>query len=92
MTTKDVSVPLDPAHVADALRQEAVEKVNAAEGEVVLDFSAVDRIDANAVRAMEELVDLADSRSVKVGLRAVNTDVYKVLKLMKLAQRFCFLN
>jgi hypothetical protein len=41
---------------------------------------------------MEELANLADNRSVKVVLRAVNTDVYKVLKLMKLAQRFCFLN
>jgi len=90
MTTSDVAVQLGPERVADALRQEAVEKVKAAEGEVVLDFSSVARIDANAVGAMEELVDLADGRSVKVTLRAVNTNVYKVLKLMKLAQRFCF--
>jgi len=92
MTASDVSIQLGPEHVADALRQEAVEKVNAAEGEVVLDFASVARIDANAVGAMEELANLADNRSVKVVLRAVNTDVYKVLKLMKLAQRFCFLN
>lgn len=92
MTASDGSIQLGPEHVADALRHEAVEKVNAAGSEVVLDFAAVARIDANAVGAMEELANLADTRSVKVVLRAVNTDVYKVLKLMKLAQRFCFLN
>ena len=65
--------------------------MNRAEGEVVLDFSAVRRIDPSAVRAMEELADLADARSVKVVLRAVNMDIYRVLKLLKLAQRFSFL-
>jgi anti-anti-sigma regulatory factor len=61
-----------------------------AEGDVVLDFSSVPRIDPKAVTAMEELAGLADARSVKVVLRAVNMDIYKVLKLMNLAQRFAF--
>ncbi|MGD0775239.1 MAG: STAS domain-containing protein [Candidatus Solibacter sp.] len=71
--------------------QEAVEKVNGAQSEVIVDFSAVPRIDGNAVRALEELAALADAKSVKVVLRAVNVDIYRVLKLMKLTGRFSFL-
>jgi len=71
--------------------QEAVEKVKGAEGEVVLDLSSVRRIDSSVVTALEELAGLAEGRSVKVVLRAVNVDVYKVLKLLKLSERFTFL-
>jgi anti-anti-sigma regulatory factor len=70
--------------------QEAVEKVNNGESEVVLDFSSVLRVDGNALSAMEDLARLADERSVKVVLRAVNSDVYRVLKLLNLTQRFRF--
>jgi anti-anti-sigma regulatory factor len=90
MTTNAVCIPVDPEGVFHALRQEAVEAVNRAEGEVVLDFSSVLRIDANAVRALEELANLADGRSVKVVLRGVNMDIYMVLKLLRLAERFRF--
>ena len=58
------------------------------EGEAVLDFSSIRRIDTSGVRALEDLVRLADAKSVKVVLRGVNVDVYKVLKLMKLTRRF----
>ena len=70
--------------------QEAVEKVNRGESEVVLDFSSVLRVDADVVGAMEELAGLADGKSVKLVLRAVNTDVYRVFKQLKLTQRFAF--
>jgi anti-anti-sigma regulatory factor len=70
--------------------QDAVEKLNGAESEVILDFSSVQRIDGNAVSALEELAALADARSVKVVLRAVNPDIYRVLKQLRLAQRFSF--
>jgi anti-anti-sigma regulatory factor len=92
MTTNAVWIKVDPEHPAHTLQQEAVEKVKSAEGEVVLDFSSVLRIDGNVVRALEELAGLADDRSLKVVLCAVNVDVYKVLKLLKLAHRFSFLN
>jgi anti-anti-sigma regulatory factor len=71
--------------------QEAVEKVKAAETEVILDFSSVLRIDGNGVRAIEELASLAEGRSAKVVLKAVNPDIYRVLKQLRLAQRFSFL-
>ena len=70
--------------------QEAIEKVKSGESEVVLDFSSVRRIDTNMVGALEELAGLAGGKSVKVVLRAVNTDVYRVLKQLKLTQRFTF--
>jgi anti-anti-sigma regulatory factor len=70
--------------------QDAMEKLDSAEGEVVLDFSSVRRIDGKAVRAMEELAQKADEKAVKIVLRGVNVDVYKVLTLVKLAPQFSF--
>ncbi len=92
MTTNSMCIELEPEGVAHALRHEAVDKVNCAETEVVLDFSSVLRIDPNAVGALEELAALADGRSVKVVLQAVSTDIYKVLKLVGLTRRFSFLS
>jgi anti-anti-sigma regulatory factor len=71
--------------------QKASEQLDGAESEVVLDFSSVRRIDPSTVREMEKLAGVADSKAVKVGLRGVNIDVYRVLKLVKLAPRFSFL-
>jgi len=71
--------------------QEALAKLNGAGGEVLLDFSAVHRIDPSALRAMENLAKSADDKATKVVLRGVNVDIYKVLKLMKLTRRFSFL-
>ena len=75
-----------------ALIQDAVEKVNRGESEVILDFSSVPRIDGNAVRALEDLAALAEAKSVKLVLRAVNVGIYRVLKLLKLTERFSFLS
>ncbi len=85
-----MGIKIDPEHAAHSLRQEAVEQLGGAAEEIVLDFGAVARIDANAIRALEELAGLADERSVRVVLRGVNMDIYKVLKLVDLAARFGF--
>ena len=61
------------------------------QNDLVVDFSKVRRIDAAALREMDKLAGVADTHSVKVGLRGVNVDIYKVLKLVKLASRFSFL-
>ena len=71
--------------------QDASKKLDQVEGEVVLDFSLVRRIDSSALRELETMADRADDKTIKIGLRGVNIDVYKVLKLMKLAPRFFFL-
>jgi len=89
MTTVAVWQKIDEEHVVLAL-QEAGEKLGGSEGEVVLDFSSVRRVDPNAIRAMQEFANTADDKAVKVALRGVNVDVYKVLKLVKLTSRFSF--
>ena len=86
-----VFLNIDEEQVASALL-EAAEKMDRTQGEAVLDFSSVLRIDAGALRAMEELARAADEKTVKVVLRGVNVDVYKVLKLARLTRRFSFLN
>jgi anti-anti-sigma regulatory factor len=86
-----VILNIDETRMVSALR-EAGEKLEGTEGEAVLDFSSVRRIDSSALRAMEELARIADEKSVKVVLRGVNVDVYKVLKLVKLTRRFSFVN
>lgn len=86
-----VFLNVDETRVVPALR-EAGEKLDGTEGEVALDLSPVHRIDSSALRAMEELARIADEKNVKVALRGVNVDVYKVLKLVKLTRRFSFVN
>jgi anti-anti-sigma regulatory factor len=90
MTTNTDWIPIDPAQIVQTLKAEVVERVNHAEGEVVLDLSLVRRIDADAVKAMEELAALAGERSIKIVLRGVNGNIYKVFKILGLDQRFSF--
>ena len=84
-----VWLKIDEERVVQAL-QEAGQKLDSVEGEVALDFSSVQRIDAIALSAMAEFADIADSKGVKVVLRGVNVGVYKVLKLVNLGPRFSF--
>ena len=67
-------------------------ELDSAKGEVALDLSAVNRIDASELRALEEFVTRADEKRVKVTLQDVNVRVYKALKLMRLTSRFSFAN
>ncbi len=83
--------PIMANRVADDLR-EAAQKLDGASAELVLDFAGVGRVDAGALRCLEDLAVAAESKSVKVGLRNVNVEIYKVLKLVKLAPRFLFLS
>jgi anti-anti-sigma regulatory factor len=82
---------IDEERVVQGL-QEAGEKLDSVDGEVALDFSSVRRLDASALKAMEEFAGIADDKSVRVVLRAVHVGVYKVLKLVKLTSRFSFVN
>jgi anti-anti-sigma regulatory factor len=91
MAMTAVFLNVDKTRVVPALR-EAGEKLDGTEGEVALDLSSVLRIDGSALRAMEELARIADAKNVKVALRGVKVEVYKVLKLVKLTRRFSFVN
>ncbi len=91
MAMTAVWLNIDGEHVGETLQQTA-DKLDSAEGELVLDFSSVRRVDPPALKAMEHLAGLAQEKGVKLALRGVNVEVYKVLKLMKLTQRFAFVN
>ncbi len=91
MPVNRVWLKVDGERVVQTLK-EALETVDTAEGEVVLDFSSVERVDPSVLQAMEKLAGKADGKAVKVVLGGVNVSVYKTLKLMKLAPRFSFLS
>ena len=91
MGTIAVMFKIDGESVVPALQQ-AGERLDTANGQAVLDFSAVRRVDPAGLSAMQELAAIADGRGVKLALRGVNIGVYKVLKLAKLAPRFSFLS
>jgi len=91
MSETAIFLNMDEERVVPAL-QEATSGLDGAQGEVVLDFSSVRRIDSGALRALEEFARVADEKAVKIVLRGVNVDVYKVLKLVKLTQRFSFVD
>ena len=80
---------IDEKRVVPALR-EAGARLDSSEGEAILDFSAVCRIDSSALRAIEEFVSAASDSGIKVVLCGVSVGVYKVLKLAKLASRVSF--
>jgi anti-anti-sigma regulatory factor len=80
---------IDAERVIEGL-EDAREMLDSANGELVLDFSSVRRIDPGAVRALQALAATADEKTVKVALRGVNIEIYKVLKLVKLTRRFSF--
>jgi anti-anti-sigma regulatory factor len=90
VTTIGLRFEVGGEQVVHAL-QEAIEKLDGAGQELILNFSSVRRIGPGALDEMERLVNLADDKAVKVILRGVNIDIYKVLKLVKLAPRFSFL-
>src|SRR5215475_7045198 len=87
METTIVSLKLNGADVVTAL-QAAAEKLERMKGDMILDFSTVRRLDPAALSAMSDFADAADERPVNIILRGVNVDVYRVLKLARLTQRF----
>jgi len=91
MATLAVMIKIDGEHVLQGLH-EAQQKLENADGELVLDFSAVKRIEPAALREMESLATAADGKKMKIALRGATVDVYKVLKLARLTSRFGFMN
>jgi len=89
VTSIPMYLAIDGERVAEAL-QEAGATLDSANGELVLDFASVRRVDPGALKALQELAACADDKGVRVILRGVKVDVYKVLKLARLAPRFSF--
>ncbi len=90
MPAEALVLMIEDTGLAAAALNDAAGRLDPAEGELVLDFSSLDRLDSGSLRAMENLARAAEERAVKVTLRGVSAGVYKVLKLTKLAQRLSF--
>lgn len=71
---------------------DAAANLEKAQGETVLDFSCIRRIDTQSVHALSALAQAAEEKAIKVTIRGASVGVYKVLKLVKLARRFSFAN
>jgi anti-anti-sigma regulatory factor len=91
MATNAVMLNVENGRVADVLNA-ARETLADSEGELVLDFSSVQRVNPADLKAIDALACAAGQKSVKVVLRGVNVELYKVLKLVRLASRFSFVN
>lgn len=86
-TTAVECCKLQPGHIAEGLR-EAGKTLSETHGAVVLDFSDVRRVAPEDLQALEKLAEQETPGSGSLTLRAVSVDVYKVLKLSRLASRF----
>ena len=86
-----VQLTIEPKRV-DAALEEARAMLKKADGGMVLDFTAVPRLAAADIRALEELASVAGEKGVRIVLRGAGSNLYKVLKLMKLSSRFGFAN
>ena len=91
MAASPLLTEIKAGSLAESLLQ-AMKKLDTASGEMILDFSQVRRIDSAALKALLDLAIAAEPKKIKLILRGVNVDVYKVLKLMKLASRFSCLD
>jgi anti-anti-sigma regulatory factor len=91
ITVQTESIPSEVgSESAVQIAQQALDRAGNAEGEIVLDFSSVRRIDPAALQLLEQLARETAAKGVAVVLRSINIDVYRVLKLMKLTERFSF--
>lgn len=82
-----MSLKIDEERLVATL-QEIGGRLESTVGDVIVDLSAVRRVNPAALDALAEFADMADEKEVNVVLRGVNVDVYRVLKLARLAQRF----
>jgi anti-anti-sigma regulatory factor len=75
---------------ADLLVRSALERLDTAQDELILDFSGVRRVDPAALRSLGELAAKAQTHSVRIVIEGLNIEIYKVLRLVALAPQFSF--
>jgi len=92
MTANTTLYRIDPGDVARSLSDARPVLDQLDDGELLLDFSTVQRIDTAGVRALGTLIASVGDRTVRLTARAVDVDVYKVLKLTGLADRLSFMS
>jgi anti-anti-sigma regulatory factor len=88
MSTNDAWLTID-GDLPQSLRQ-AQEHLDSAGEELVLNFTAVRRLEPGAIEALEVLAARARDKGIRIVLNGVSVEVYKVLKLTRLSERFSF--
>ena len=89
MATAVVLLSIEGGPAAHAF-DEARKLLEGTQHEVVLDFASVVRIDSRALRALNDLAEVARGSGKELILSNVSVDIYKVLKLAGLTPRFFF--
>ena len=77
---------------AEPLLKAAMERLDGGHDDVMLDLSGVGLLEPQALRAFEQLAQKCREKSTRVLVHGVNIRVYKVLKTVRLADQFSFLN
>lgn len=90
-TAASASIVMNGERVAETLK-EVCGKLSTDGGEILLDFFFVQTLDPAGIKALEDLAGTAGIMKVKIILRGVNVELYKVLKLSDLTDRFLFIN
>ena len=80
-------ISIEEGQLESAL-EEAAERLDGQE--VVLDFSAVQRLDASGLLALEQFAQAAASKGVKVVASGLRVDVYRTFKLARISSRFSY--
>jgi anti-anti-sigma regulatory factor len=73
-----------------AVALEGVREKLDAGAEITLNFSRITRVEPGVIRALDALARTAKEKPAALTLRGVNVEVYKVLKLARLASQFSF--
>lgn len=91
MSANDLFLAVEEERIVPLLKETTV-RLDWRQGQAVLDFSAVHRINSDALKALEDLAQVAEGKAVKIVLRGVTVDVYKVLKLIRMTHKVSFLH
>lgn len=86
-----ITINICEQNVAEGLRAIEQERTNTS-GDIILDFSCVQRLDANALLALQKLAAAPDAESPKLVLAGLKPGIYKVLKSLKLSSKFSYLD
>ncbi|MGA7398979.1 MAG: STAS domain-containing protein [Candidatus Sulfotelmatobacter sp.] len=86
-----VWLKVDEKRIVQTLHEASV-RLDGVDGELTLDFSAVRRINPSEVAGLAELAGVANDKRFKVVLRGISVEIYRVLKLVKLASRFSYVS
>jgi anti-anti-sigma regulatory factor len=86
-----ITINICEQHVAEGLR-DIEQELSKRPGGIILDFSNVQRLDANGVLALQNLAATPDAAPLKVVLTGLAPGIYRVLKSLKLSSKFSYLD